>query len=547
MTSIVHHIFRRSIVAAIVSALICTSTLTAEPADPTYWQDVRPLLRKHCTVCHSEKNVKEVDVSGGLALDTYEVIRKGPKVGVIKPGNGKESRFIALLITDNASRRMPLDAPPLPPADIDLLRRWIDIGLPEGTKPTDDAPVVATAPVNLRKLDVVLSTTTNLPAGTLGAAQAGRLDLVLKVGPLSPVTAVAFSPDGKLLAAGSYGQVTIWDLATATPVKVLTNVLGAVNDLCFSPDGRLLVVAGGQPSARGDLRLYQVSDWKLLGLLGGHTDVVSYVAFSPDGQRLASASFDKTVRIWDVASHKLEQTLSGHSDFVYATAFSPDGKWLVSASKDRSVKKVDAASGAGLLTFSGMNEDVLAVAVRPDGQAVVSSGYEPDISWWDPATGERTRLQGGHRIAVHELQFSSDGKLLLSAGADGTMKLWDGASGALSRNIPVGSIVYAAALSPDNKLAAAGGFDGLVRLYEVASGRHLLTLLSLPPKDRNADWLALTPEGYTVSSDTLRQQGRWQAGAQTLPADAVWQTLRQPDAVAKAAKGETLTVPSFPK
>src|SRR5262249_31799025 len=152
------------------------------------------------------------------------------------------------------------------------------------------------------------------------------LELALTVGPLAPVAAVAFSPDGKLLASGSYGQVTVWDLTAARPAVVLTNVLGAVNDLRFSPDGKLLAVAGGQPSAKGDLRLFQVDGWNLLGTLPGHDDVVFSVAFSPDGKRLASASFDKTVRLWDVAGRKVERVLSGHSDFVYAVAFSPDGK-----------------------------------------------------------------------------------------------------------------------------------------------------------------------------------------------------------------------------
>src|SRR5439155_21061380 len=100
-------------------------------------------------------------------------------------------------------------------------------------------------------------------------------------------------------------------------------------------DGKILAVGGGQPSAKGDLRLYRVGDWKLLAALRGHEDVVFSVAFSPDGKQLASASFDKTVRLWDVASGKLERTLDGHSDFVYAVAFSPDGKILASCSKDR--------------------------------------------------------------------------------------------------------------------------------------------------------------------------------------------------------------------
>src|SRR5205814_5547512 len=100
----------------------------------------------------------------------------------------------------------------------------------------------------------------------------------------------------------------IWDLAAAKPAKVLTNVLGAVNDLKFSPDGKRLAVAGGQPSARGDLRLFDTKDWKLAASLGGHLDTVSCVSWSPDNMKLVSASFDKTVRLWDVKTNKVLHT-----------------------------------------------------------------------------------------------------------------------------------------------------------------------------------------------------------------------------------------------
>jgi hypothetical protein len=179
-------------------------------ADPTYWQDIRPIFRKHCTVCHSARNLKEVDVSGGLALDTFDAARKGSSHAVFKPGHSKDSILYQLLTTSDAKRRMPLDAKPLPEADIALIKKWIDAGAKEGKDPgttIDPTPIKKSA--KLRKLDVVLPTNATPPAALLPKAKLGKLDLALRIGPLPPITALAFSPDGKTLAVGSHGQVAL--------------------------------------------------------------------------------------------------------------------------------------------------------------------------------------------------------------------------------------------------------------------------------------------------------------------------------------------------
>ena len=470
-----------------ILAIAALPMSAAAQTDLTYWQDIRPIFRSRCTACHSMKNVRELEVSGGLALDTFDATRKGAKRPAIVAGNADKSLLYELLITTDVKKRMPLDGEPVSKEKIALIKKWIDSGAKEGTPPLEVLAPIKKVPT--RKLDVIIPTTTTPPAGSFGIKSAGKLELALKIGPLAPITAVAFSPDNQLLAAGSYGQVIVWDLAKAQPIKQLTNVLGAVNDLRFSPKGEVLAVGGGQPSAKGDLRVYQTSNWKLLGVLRGHDDTVMSISFSPDGSQLASASFDHSVRLWDVKTHATIKEYHHHSDFVYAVAFSPDGKRLVSASKDRTVQLFEKDTAKSLFTFGGMNDDVMAVAFHPDGKSVISSGFETGIFWWSTQTGEKIRIRTGHGVAVHELGFSKDGKRIVSAGADRTVRTWEGVEGVGVKIMPVGSVTYSAAISPNAKFIASGSFDGLVRLWDEASARHLVTLLAYAGDDQ-PDWLA---------------------------------------------------------
>jgi WD40 repeat protein len=218
---------------------------------------------------------------------------------------------------------------------------------------------------------------------------------------------------------------------------------------------------------------------------------------------------------------------------------------VASAGKDRTVRLTEAATGKLLFSLAGLDE-VLGVAASPDGRWVVAAGADATVSWWDVRSGKRERVGGAHHGAVMDVGFSRDGRVLASAGADNTLRLWKPDGSAERMAMPLPCLAYAAALSPDGKLAAAACFDGQVRLFETEGGRPRLSLLACPADGGEAHWLALAPQGYLIGSPKLLIDGKWTMGGREVAKDTVWRALFHPEAVGRAARGESVPAPSFP-
>ncbi len=243
---------------------------------------------------------------------------------------------------------------------------------------------------------------------------------------LAGLRAVAFSPDGRLLASGSESaQVQLWDLANGNHLRTMRCTYASpVVGVAFSPDGRLL--AGGTHQG---VWVWDSSD-RHRTLTGRGGEFFWGVAFSPDGKLLASSSSDGTVWLWDPASGAVVSTLTGHegdghrSD-VYGVAFSPDGRLLASAGTDKTVKLWNPATGALVSTLTGHTGVVSSVAFSPDGRLLASAGStDTTVKLWDPASGAAVSTLTGHTGVVSSVAFSPDGRLLASASGDKTVRFW---------------------------------------------------------------------------------------------------------------------------
>jgi WD40 repeat protein/uncharacterized caspase-like protein len=258
---------------------------------------------------------------------------------------------------------------------------------------------------------------------------------------------------------------------------VQTGHTAFVSAVVFSPDGQTLASS----SWDGTIKLWDVSTGREWRTLRGHTGQVRAVTFSPDGRMLASGGEDGTVRLWDIATGRVVLTLSGHRTTVATVAFSHDGRLLASGSADKTIKIWDASSAQVLRTLTGHSDGVNSIAFSPDGQTLASGSDDQTLRLWQVTTGAERRVLRGHTASITSVAFSPDGQVLASGSEDKTIKLWQAATGRELRVLKghTGQ-VSSVAFNPDGLTLASAGWDKTIRLWQVTTGRELRTLGPLP-------------------------------------------------------------------
>jgi len=323
------------------------------------------------------------------------------------------------------------------------------------------------------------------------------------------IHAVAFSPSGDLLAAGTAtGDIRIYQVPGGIPLLVCQGHADGVWSVTFNLDGSLLASSSDDQT----IRLWNTSTGQCLQVLHGHSNRVRTVAFSPDNRVLASGSDDATIRLWDVNTGQSLRTLRGHSDRVWSVAFSPDGKIVVSGSMDQTVRLWGVEAGGCLKIMQDHTQGVRAVAFSADGKVIASGSDDRTVRLWDVETAQCTRVLYGHSNRVWSVAFNPNGKAFASSSEDQTVRLWDVDSGLcikLLQNHAQG--VRSIAFSPGSQLLASGGDDQALRLWDIDTGYCLRTLQGHTDRIRS---IAFSPDGNMLvcasEDETIRL---WDVGA----------------------------------
>ncbi|KAJ9270399.1 hypothetical protein DTO212C5_3642 [Paecilomyces variotii] len=273
---------------------------------------------------------------------------------------------------------------------------------------------------------------------------------------------VAFSPDGKLVTSTSYKIVILWDTISGLIQQTFEGHNNWVNTVAFSPNGKLIVSASDET-----IIIWDVTSGLTRQTLKGHDSYVNKVAFSPDGKLIASATHE-TIKLWDASSGLIQHTIEGHYN-MKGLAFSPDSK-LVASGFGKAVELRDATSGLIWQTLEGHNDPVATVAFSPDGKFIASASDHGIIKLWDATSGLILRTLEGHIDGVTAVAFSPNSKLIASASLDYTIKLWNTTSLLIQQTFERhNDEVCAVTFSPNDKIVASASFDDTIKLWDATS------------------------------------------------------------------------------
>jgi WD40 repeat protein len=326
------------------------------------------------------------------------------------------------------------------------------------------------------------------------AARLEPFELPLSTPPTAPA----------LLAVAPAIPALVERTSTSPPVFLLDHTLkghsGWVTGVAFSSDGQRLASGSWDQT----VKFWDVHTGQAVSTVASKMKEVQALAFSRDGHWLAAENASDAVTVWDATTGREIRTLPSNkplgvlgSNWVYSIAFSPDGQWLASGVDDKTVRLWEVKTGRALRDLTALRRSVIYAAFSPDGRLLASGNDDKSIRIWEASSGQEIVRLSGHKKPIYAVAFSPDGHCLASGGADKTIKLWDVAAGRELRTLTGhGSVVTSLSFSPDGRWLASGSWDKTIKIWDAETGRQIETLVG---------------DGHSVYTVAFDSQGRWLA------------------------------------
>lgn len=429
---------------------------TGRAAKPvSYSRDIVPLFKRSCNGCHQPGKLK-----GELDLTTWTALAKGGKHGPsLQPRKPADSRLIEEISGPEPS--MPKEGEPLTKAEVALVARWIR----EGAK---DDPLAQKAPRQ------------GAPAFY----------------PAAPaISALAYSPDGNLLAVSGHHEIVLHHSDGSGIVARLGGEARRIESLAFSPNGRWLAASGGSPAEFGEIQIWDMETRQLFKSFKVTSDTLFGVSWSGDMEQVAFGCADKTMRVLTRQDGRELLKFDHHSDWVLGTAFTLDGKRVLSCSRDKAMKLVDVAQGHFIDDINKLQENLLCLARHPTTN-LVACGSDQGIPRIYKISENQGRAAANNNNdanlvrqferqpgPVHAIAYRPDGTAIIVGGSGGEARVYDVRDGnRLATLKGHAGAIFAVAFHPVRNQLCTGGFEGTLRIFDGSTGTLLVAFSPVPLK-----------------------------------------------------------------
>ena len=426
---------------------------SAVAREVSYYKEIRPLFQTHCLGCH-----QPAKQSGQYEMTQFSQLLQGGESGdaAIVAGKPDESGLIDQITPVDGAAAMPKEGKPLAPAEIELIRKWIEQGA------QDDTPASAKVQYN----------TENPP----------------KYAAAPVITSLDFSPDGKWLAVSGYHEVVLHHADGSGVAARLIGMSERIESAVFSPDGKRLAVAGGSPGRLGEVQIWDVAERALRLSRSVGYDTLYGASWSNDSKLIGFGCPDNTLRAIDAETGEQKLYNGAHNDWVLDTIFSVKSDHLISVSRDRSMKLIHVPTQRFIDNITSITPGALkgglhAIDRHPSKDELLAGGSDGTPKIYRMVREKARRIGDDFNLIrafpkmpgrIFSVAFSSDGNQIVAGSSyntQGEVRVFNYADAKelLKISVPE-SAIYAVTFSHDGKQLAVAGYDGQVRLIDVANG-----------------------------------------------------------------------------